>query len=206
MAKDWGPWVSINHMKFLWNGIFHRNFRKILLRCWTSWKVIFVPLSLIMYLSSVSCVCFLVLHLNVRACTFFVPFLSIWYDSKIKVILLVPTYSFFYSLVCKILCSKRCPEWFLKFVTWWSHAVAKEGLGAAPALRMAYAACSNNDTSESTTFNFMCFKKKLTYMHLSFLFHFDRLSYTDKYVEQHNHTSLEEKASKCSGNTDANWS
>ena len=58
----------------------------------------------------------------------------------------------------------------LKFEASWSDAVAKEGLGAA--LHMAYAACSNTDTSESTkAFNFKYFKN-FTYMHLSFLFHF----------------------------------
>jgi hypothetical protein len=58
--------------------------------------------------------------------------------------------------------------------------------------------------SQKKNIQLQVLQKQLTYMHLSFLFHFAQLSFTDKYIEQHNHTSLEEKASKCSGNTDAN--
>jgi hypothetical protein len=63
----------------------------------------------------------------------------------------------------------------LKFEASWSDAVAKERLGVA--LHMAYAACINSDTSESEqkAFNFKYFQKKLTYMHVSFLFHFAQL-------------------------------
>jgi len=134
---------------------------------------------------------------------FFVFSQSIWF--KIKVILFLRFFSSIPTSQNSVF--KRCPEWF------WN--LRPHGVMPSPKRNYRrstpHGICSVQQQGHervNTSIQLQVLQSKKTYIYaFIFFFHFAQLSYTDKYVEQqHNHTSLEEKTSKCSGNTDANWS